>query len=66
MADEYGGRVVVLLAAPVDALALGFGELSGTGAADQLFGTVGGQEVEELVPVGEVEALYQAGGAVSE
>jgi hypothetical protein len=33
MADEYGGRVVVLLAAPVDALAPGFGELSGTDAS---------------------------------
>jgi hypothetical protein len=66
MGDEDGGRVVVLFAASLGALGLCFGSLGEAGAADQLFETVGGQEVEELCPVGEVEAFDEACGAVAE
>jgi hypothetical protein len=60
------GRVIVLLAAAAGALSVGLGEFGLAGAADQFDGAVGGEEVEQLGPVGEMEALDETGGPVAE
>ena len=66
MAEKDGGGVVVLLAAPLGAFRLRFGEFGRAGAPDEFLGSLAGKEVEEVGPVGEAEAFDESGGSVAE
>jgi hypothetical protein len=64
--DENGADVVVPLASPARAFLVGLGELRPASAQDQLVGPLGGEDIEELSPVGEVKAVDEPGRPVAE
>ena len=66
MGDEDGGCVVVFLAPSAGVFGLRLGTLRTPCAADQLFGSVGHEDVEELPPVGDLEALDESCRTIAE